>query len=193
MPETHDVLVDAAEQIVREQGLEAVTVRSLAAVTNYGKSTVHASVGGIAALTQELRDRAAAELHGVMTAETPIEADDIEWRARAFDRLARWIIENPNWAEACFVASEAPRPWSRTVAEGLVGSLPEGLDDLDEHDIIELMNFMSRMVTAFMPMIIHVRDVDFAAQRLSAIFTTVRDAIVHLIAIRGVGASASPA
>lgn len=188
MPETHEVLVDAAELIVRERGLGALTIRSLAAETNYGKSTVHASVGGIGPLTLELRDRATAEFRAVLTADQPVRIDDSEWRARAFERLARWIVENRNWAEACFLASETIQPWSRTVAEVLVGALPDAVDDLAEADIVELANFTSRTVTASMPLILHMRDVDFAAERLGAIFASVRAAIDHVIDVRGLGA-----
>lgn len=105
---TRDELLQAAEDVVRDQGRASLTVRSLAAATNFGKSTVHEAIGSKADLFAALRRRALADLLGAT--HTAADADPSDTSPFVADRAARaceWVLANPEWA---LIALEPPEP-----------------------------------------------------------------------------------
>ncbi len=194
MPSTRDMLVDAAEQIVRGRGLDALTIRTLAAETNYGKSTVHSTVGGIGALTQELRSRAGTEVASVAISaaaecaakgcnQTPDELDE-EFRLHVLRAVAAWIIENPRWAEACFHTGGPPYEWRSSIGTILRPVVPAGLADLDEADRAQVSDLAAATVRGVLPMVVAVGDPDYGAGLLDGALDLIVTAARELVSLR---------
>ena len=105
---TRDELLQAAEDIVRDQGRASLTVRSLAAASNFGKSTVHEAIGSKADLFAELRRRALADL--LSATHTAPDADTSDTSPCVDDpatRACEWVLANPEWA---LIALDPPEP-----------------------------------------------------------------------------------
>ncbi|MEM7288109.1 MAG: hypothetical protein AAF480_17290 [Actinomycetota bacterium] len=179
MPSTRDVLVDAAERLVRDRGLDALTIRSLAAETNYGKSTVHSTVGGIGALTDELASRARGDMIRATAGGTARQPEDPAWRKAAFERLAAWIIQNPHWAELGF----RPIP-DRSFAPMLTDAVPDLGGILADEDQAALVLMASARMSSTLPLIIHVDDTGYGGQLLDEAVKGITGAFRDLIALR---------
>jgi AcrR family transcriptional regulator len=191
---THDLLIEVAEDLVRNEGLGALTTRALAARANYGKSTVHEAVGGTAQLVKKLRARASREMMVAAIGDTEPDVTDEAWRAAMARRLSAWIIANPYWAEVCFTptgAAESIR-WTHPMAEIFTGALPRGIADLEPSDSAELSLLASRTISGLVPTIIAVRDVTFGAHLLRNAFTLIRSTIEGLLAVRGLDTTPRP-
>lgn len=161
MPTTRDVLVDAAEKIVRERGLDALTIRSLAAETNYGKSTVHSTVGGIGTLTDELALRARGDMIRATAGNVERRPGDADWRRESFERLSAWIIQNPRWAEMGF------RPiGDRPLAPMLTDAIPDLDGVLSEEDQDALVRMAADRMTSVLPLIVHVDSIEYGGHLL---------------------------
>lgn len=100
-----ELLLDAAEAIVREQGIEGVTLRAVAARAHFGKSTVHETFGSTTGLVQALQARAAKEMFDFLNV-PPSEEEENQGELLAL-RTAQWAMANPEWARL------AVRPHSR--------------------------------------------------------------------------------
>ena len=179
MPTTRDVLVDAAERIVREHGLEALTIRSLAAETNYGKSTVHSTVGGIGALTDELASRARGDMVRATVGKGERRAEDPAWRQESFERLALWIIQNPEWAYVGF----RPIP-DRPFAPMLTDAVPDLGGILSDEDQAALVEMSAARMTSTLPLIVHVGDITYGGHLLSEAVRGIIDAFRDLMELR---------
>lgn len=185
MPTTRDVLVDAAEQIVRERGLDGLTIRSLAAETNYGKSTVHSTVGGIGALTDELATRARGDMIRATAGTGERRSEDPDWRRESFERLSGWIIQNPRWAELGF------RPiGSRPLAPMLSEAVPDMGGVLSEEDQDALVRMAAERMISVLGLIVHVDSIEYGAHILGdavqGIIAAFRD-LMELRASQGAG------
>lgn len=192
MSRTHDLLIEVAEDLVRNEGLDALTTRALAARANYGKSTVHEAVGGTTQLVKELRVRASREMIAAAIGGTEPDATDEEWRVAMARRLSAWIIANPYWAEVCFTPTGAAEStqWTHPMAEIFTGVLPRGIADLEANDTAELSRMASRTISGLVPTIIAVRDVTFGAQLLRDAFTLIHATIEGLLGVRGLDTTA---
>ena len=179
MPTTRDVLVDAAEQIVRQRGLEALTIRSLAAETNYGKSTVHSTVGGIGALIDELAQRARGDMLRATAGTGDRRPEDPAWRLESFERLSAWIIQNPRWAEMGF------RPiGDRPLAPMLSEAVPDLDGVLTEEDQEALVRMAAERMISILGLVVHVDSIEYGAQLLGDAVQGIIAAFRDLIALR---------
>ncbi len=107
---TRDELLEAAERIVRDQGRSSLTVRSLAAATNFGKSTVHEAIGSKADLFAELRRRALTDLLSATDTAPDAEGSDTSAGIEgAAARACEWVLINPEWALIALASPETIR------------------------------------------------------------------------------------
>jgi len=191
---TREILLKTAEELIREQGLRALSMRALAARANYGKSTVHEAFGGTDQLIAELRVRCFRQMMEVCGDEIQPDVGDDAWRSRMFHRVSRWIIENPNWSEVSFVPQgvDERHSWTHPVALLLVGVLPEVSECLTEGPDSALMARTANEYGAAMVKTVGaVGDVDYGARVLAATFTAVGECMTGLIQLRA--ANAAPA
>lgn len=179
MPTTRDVLVDAAEQIVRDRGLDALTIRSLAAETNYGKSTVHSTVGGIGALTDELTLRARGDMIRATAGNVERQPDDPEWRKSSFERLSAWIIQNPRWAEMGFRPVDG-----RPLAPMLSDAVPDRDNVLSDEDQDALVRMAADRMLSVLPLIVHVDSIEYGGHLLGEAIQGIIDAFRDLMELR---------
>ena len=185
MTDTHDILVDAAEELVRAEGLAALSMRSLASRTNYGKSTVHEAIGSTEQLIAELRVRAVNDMLGAAVGDLDPDPQSETWRAGMYRRIAQWMIDNPTWAEMCFRPEGATGKWANGVATILIGVLPAGVADLTPEDALAFSQLSVRTVGAVVPLVASVQDVDFGAEAVETAFLAVYSDLVRLVELRG--------
>jgi AcrR family transcriptional regulator len=110
-----------ALRILREEGLEAVTMRRLAAELDTGPASLYVYIGGRAELRAALLDR--------VTSAIPLEKPDpIRWRAQLHALLSaclRVLAEHPGLAGVS-VANPPVTPGPLRFAENLLGILLAG-------------------------------------------------------------------
>lgn len=186
MTRTHDLLTEAAEQLVRDEGLEALTIRALAARANYGKSTVHEAVGGTDGLVRGLRRRASDDMIAVVLGDDPPDVTSPAWRAEMYRRLSQWILENPSWFEVCFlkVRDSDNTEWIHPLAKVLVGAMPAGVGELDKADVTAIAHVSADTLSAVVQLVINVGDAEFGASVLCLAFTAIYDGLRELIDLR---------
>lgn len=192
MADTHDVLVDAAEQLVREEGLGALSMRVLASRTNYGKSTVHEALGGVDKLLAELRVRASRAMIAAGIGDTVPEPQNPQWREGMFRRISEWILAEPHWAEVCFQTEDMQGDWAHPVTGVLLGALPKGVVELNDEDGQSLYRQAVRTVGAVVPLVIEIDDVEFGSQALRHAFESIQANVAHLVEMRGLDTSPMP-
>jgi AcrR family transcriptional regulator len=126
-PLGEDVVVDAALEILKSEGLEAVTMRRVAAALDTGPASLYVYVSGREGLLQAMLDRvvAAVEL------EPP---DPSRWRAQLHSllvRMRRALVAHPGIA-AMTLADPPATEAVLLLAENLLGILlAGGLDPQD--------------------------------------------------------------
>ncbi len=115
------------------------------------------------------------------------EPHDPDWQRHMYLRLSHWIIDNPNWAEVCFVSQgvSESQSWSNPVAALLLGGLPSDADLVDnERDSALLAHVANDYGAAMLKTILAVGDVDYGAEVIRATFTSVRTCIGELARLR---------
>src|ERR1700690_345360 len=140
-PLSEDAVVDAALAILKSDGLEAVTMRRVAATLDTGAASLYVYVSGREGLLQAMLDR--------VTATVELEAPDpARWRAQLhslLERLHQALVAHPGMAALTL----ADPPTSETVlllAENLLGILFAG--GLDPQDAAWACDILILLVTA---------------------------------------------
>ncbi len=90
-------ILASARQLVRAGGVDAVSMRSLAQHTHYGKSTVHAHVVSRSQLIETLRTRARAELSAVVDRVCASAPESEDRRALLGRAWAEGALADPVW------------------------------------------------------------------------------------------------
>ena len=120
-PLSQDAVIDAALAILRADGLEAVTMRRVAAALDTGAASLYAYVAGRDGLLQAMQDRALAAIE----LETP---DPPRWRAQLhalLDRPRRALAAHPGIA-ATALASPPKTEAALLLQENLLALLLAG-------------------------------------------------------------------
>jgi AcrR family transcriptional regulator len=140
-PLNRDVVVDAALAILQADGLEAVTMRRVAAALDTGAASLYVYVSGREGLLQAMLD--------LVTATIELEAPDpSRWRAQLqslLQRVRRALVAHPGIATVTLVDS----PTSEAVldlTENLLGILLAG--GLDPQDAAWACDLLVSLVTA---------------------------------------------
>jgi AcrR family transcriptional regulator len=140
-PLSEDAVVDAALAILRSDGLEAVTMRRVAAALDTGAASLYVYVAGREGLLQAMLDRVTATIQ----LETP---DPSRWRAQLhslLQRLHQALVAHPGIAALTL----ADPPTTETVlrlTENLLGILLAG--GLDPQDAAWACDIFAMLVTA---------------------------------------------
>jgi AcrR family transcriptional regulator len=140
-PLSEDAIVDAALAITRTEGLDAVTMRRVAAELDTGAASLYVYVSGREGLLQAMLDRVTATIE----LEPP---DPSRWRAQLHSLLARLhqaLLAHPGMAALTL----ADPPTTETVlllAENLLGILLAG--GLDPQDAAWACDILVLLVTA---------------------------------------------
>jgi AcrR family transcriptional regulator len=126
-PLSQDAVVDAALEILKSEGLEAVTMRRVAAALDTGAASLYVYVSGREGLLQAMLDRVTSTIE----LETP---DPLRWRAQLHSLLERMhaaLVAHPGMA-ALTLADPPTSEAVLLVAENLLGILfAAGLDPQD--------------------------------------------------------------
>jgi AcrR family transcriptional regulator len=140
-PLSEDVVVDAALAILTSDGLEAVTMRRVAAALDTGAASLYVYVPGREGLLQAMLDRVAATIE--------LEAPDpSRWRAQLHSLLVRvrqTLVAHPGIAAITLAGS----PTTEAVlglTENLLGTLLAG--GLDPQDAAWACDILVLLVTA---------------------------------------------
>jgi AcrR family transcriptional regulator len=140
-PLSEDAVVDAALEILRSEGLEAVTMRRVGAALDTGAASLYVYVSGREGLLQAMLDRVTATIE----LEPP---DPSRWRAQLHSLLQRMhaaMLDHPGVAALTL----ADPPTTETVlllAENLLGILLAG--GLDPQDAVWACDILVLLVTA---------------------------------------------
>jgi len=140
-PLSEDAVVDAALEILRSEGLEAVTMRRVGAALDTGAASLYVYVSGREGLLQAMLDRVTATIE----LEPP---DPSRWRAQLHSLLRRMhaaMLAHPGVAALTL----ADPPTTETVlllAENLLGILLAG--GLDPQDAVWACDILVLLVTA---------------------------------------------
>jgi AcrR family transcriptional regulator len=126
-PLSQEAVLDAALAILRSEGLEAVTMRRVAAALDTGAASLYVYVSGREGLLQGMQDRIIATVE--------LEAPDpSRWRAQLHALLARMhraLVAHPGIAETTMAESPGTEATLRLL-ENLLGILlAGGLDPQD--------------------------------------------------------------
>jgi AcrR family transcriptional regulator len=126
-PLSEDAVVDAALAILRSEGLEAVTMRRVAAALDTGAASLYVYVSGREGLLQAMQDRITAAIE----LEPP---DPARWRAQLHSllkRMHRALVAHPGIA-ATAMADPPTTEAALRLTENLLGILlAGGLDPQD--------------------------------------------------------------
>jgi AcrR family transcriptional regulator len=140
-PLSEDAVVDAALAILQSEGLEAVTMRRVAAALDTGAASLYVYVSGREALLQAMLDR--------VTATIELEAPDpSRWRAQLQSLLQRMhhaLLAHPGIATVTLVDSPTTDAVLR-LTENLLGILLAG--GLDPQDAAWAGDLLVSLVTA---------------------------------------------
>src|SRR3984957_11708676 len=140
-PLSEDAVVDAALAILKSEGLEAVTMRRVAAALDTGAASLYVYVSGREALLQAMLDR--------VTATIELEAPDASrWRAQLqslLQRVQHALVAHPGIATVTLVDSPTSEAVLR-LTENLLGLLLAG--GLDPQDAAWACDLLISLVTA---------------------------------------------
>jgi AcrR family transcriptional regulator len=140
-PLSEDAVVDAALAILKSDGLEAVTMRRVAAALDTGAASLYVYVSGREGLLQAMLDR--------VTATIKLEAPDpSHWRAQLHSLLQRMhqaLVAHPGIAAMTLVDSPTTESVLR-LTENLLGILLAG--GLDPQDAAWACDIFVMLVTA---------------------------------------------
>lgn len=92
-------LVDAAITVLDRDGVDAVSVRRVAAEVNYSRSGLMYRLGSMSELEREIAQRIGDELVTLVADVDGSPLRDIEWMEGAAARLVAWMEANPNRLE----------------------------------------------------------------------------------------------
>ena len=140
-PLSEDAVVDAALAILKSDGLEAVTMRRVAAALDTGAASLYVYVAGREGLLQGMLDRVTA---GIVL-EPP---DPSRWRAQLhslLQRMHRALVAHPGIA-AMTLADPPTTPAVLLLTENLLGILLAG--GLDPQDAAWACDVFVLLVTA---------------------------------------------
>jgi AcrR family transcriptional regulator len=140
-PLSEDAVVDAALAILQSEGLEAVTMRRVAAVLDTGAASLYVYVSGREGLLQGMVDRVIATIE--------VEAPDpSRWRAQLHSlvhRMRRALVAHPGIA-AMFLTIPPMTETVLRLTENLLGILLAG--GLDPQDAAWASDVFLLLVTA---------------------------------------------
>jgi AcrR family transcriptional regulator len=141
-PLSEDAVVDAALAILRADGLEAVTMRRVAAVLDTGAASLYVYVPGREGLLQAMLDR--------VTATIKLEAPDpSRWRAQLHSLLRRIhqaLVAHPGIAAMTLTDSSTTEAVLH-LTENLLGILlAGGLDPQDAPSVCDIFVLLVRAV-----------------------------------------------
>ena len=140
-PLSEDAVVDAALAILKSEGLEAVTMRRVAAVLDTGAASLYVYVAGREGLLQAMLDRVIASI----VLEAP---DPARWRAQLHALLVRLhqaLVAHPGIA-ATTLADPPPTEAVLLLTENLLGILLAG--GLEPQDAVWAGDIVVLLVTA---------------------------------------------
>jgi AcrR family transcriptional regulator len=140
-PLSEDAVVDAAKAILTSDGLEAVTMRRVAAALDTGAASLYVYVSGREGLLQAMLGRVVATIE----LETP---DKARWRAQLhslLERMHQALIDHPGIAGMTLVESPTTEAVLR-LTENLLGILLAG--GLDAQDGAWACDILIQLVTA---------------------------------------------
>lgn len=169
-----EVLLDAAEALVREEGVAAVTLRAVASRAHYGKSTVHEAFGSTSGLVRALQQRAADQLFEILN-EPATPGDEFTSRGRDLARrTAVWAIEQPEWAR--LAVQPLPRDGDLEERHPLSAQFflaqREAIANLDPQVRQAVERSASLMMLSAMELVCGVADPDFGARVLEDCYTS---------------------
>lgn len=162
-------ILDAAEAIVRDHGIDHLTVRAVAEATHFGKSTIHAQIGSKDALLDALADRMTDRHLARMRTLRGGPEDTPEGR---FRQNARLMIEEPDLAAVMFGRDRPDdivawsTPWLRSFSH----ELRDNLDTDDELALAEALHLCHRQYVPLIPTIAESGDADFGGRLLQTTF-----------------------
>ncbi len=140
-PLSEDAVVDAALAILKSDGLEAVTMRRVAAALDTGAASLYVYVSGREGLLQAMLDRVSSTIE--------LEAPDpSRWRAQLhslLQRVRQALVDHPGIATMTLVDSPTTEAVLR-LTENLLGILLAG--GLDPQDAAWACDIFVMMVTA---------------------------------------------
>ncbi len=140
-PLSEDAVVDAALAILQSDGLEAVTMRRVAAALDTGAASLYVYVSGREGLLQSILDR--------VTATIELEAPDpLRWRAQLHSLLQRMhqaLVAHPGIAAMTLVDSPTTES-VLSLTENLLGILLAG--GLDPQDAAWACDIFVMLATA---------------------------------------------
>jgi AcrR family transcriptional regulator len=119
-------ILDAAERLFAERGIESVSVRSILAAAGVNVALAHYHFGSreglIAALLEARVAPLVAEMaRGIEEADARGQGASLEDVLRAyFAPAARWIVERPRCARLCALLQTSPSPEIRSLGEDAV-------------------------------------------------------------------------
>ena len=179
---TRDVIIDAAEALVRSEGPQAVTVRSLADRTFFGKSTVHDSVGGMDELWTILRQRATDELISLADGLARPESADYEWLDLFARRFGSWAIANPHWADLVFSKpnDDTLPAWQIAATKLLMPTFPPGAATMSGPEAEGMLRYATALTAASIRLVIDCDDAELAVSAFRAHHAAVSGAIIDL-------------
>lgn len=139
-PLSEDAVVDAALAILKSDGLEAVTMRRVAAALDTGAASLYVYVSGREGLLEAMQDRITASIE----LESP---DPAHWRAQLhslLDRMRRALAAHPGIAAAA-MADPPTTEAALRLTENLLGILLAG--GLDPQDAAWAADIFALLVT----------------------------------------------
>ena len=169
-----DILA-AAEELIEERGVDALTVRAIAVRTNWGKSTVQSIIGSKEDLLEAVADRAGEDLMARVWDAVAVD-DSPTVRTRV---SAAWILERPNVAAMMFGRCKPTdlaiwaRPWLETLPEHRAHEVR----GLDEEAVGEALHLTHRLVASSIPLMVAEGDLEFARGQFARCFEPFLDTI----------------
>jgi len=139
-PLSQDAVVDAALAILKSEGLEAVTMRRVAAALDTGAASLYVYVSGREGLLRAMQDRTIATIE----LETP---DPSRWRAQLhslLERMHRALVAHPGIA-ATAMANPPTTDAALLLQENLLAILLAG--GLDPQDAAWAADIFAALVT----------------------------------------------
>ncbi len=169
MESLREDILAAAEALIEEEGVEALSVRALAARTNWGKSSVQTMIGSKDELLDAVADRVMERHIQALTALAGGPEDTSDGRFRT---TAGLIIDSPNLATAMFGRR---RPddltgWSKRWVGTFSQELATDLDTSDERALAEALYLSHQQIVTVIPTIAESRDVEFGGRLLRSTF-----------------------
>jgi AcrR family transcriptional regulator len=139
-PLSVDAIVDAALAILQSEGLEAVSMRRVAAALDTGAASLYVYVNGREGLLQAMEER----INATVAIEPP---DPARWREQLHDLLARMyqtLAAHPGFA-ALSMADPFPSESALRLLENLLGILLAG--EIDPQDAAWAADMFAAQVT----------------------------------------------